>query len=113
MLVKSEVIAKADKLNSMAAKLLPMPDGLTQPEQLLFKSLCLLYREYRSGLLTSEQAKAEKQKLYKAYISAAYDLDLWHTYGEICKAYQHEQYEIHHNGCEVCQKLDRLLCGIK
>lgn len=30
MLVKTEVIKKADELNRMAAKLLPLPEGLTQ-----------------------------------------------------------------------------------
>lgn len=112
MLVKYEVIAKADKLNVMAAKLLPMPDDLTQPEQLLYKSLCLLYHEYRSGQITSEQAKEEKNMLYRSYINSAYDLDLWHTYGEICKIYQKKQFEIHHSGCKVCQSLDDLLCGL-
>lgn len=113
MLCKNDVIAKAEELNGMAAKLMPLPDGLTQPEQLLYKSLCLLYREYRGGKISAEQAKAEKQKLYKAYINAAYDLDLWHTYAEICKAYHKVQHEIHTSGCEVCKKLNRLLCGLK
>ena len=113
MLAKHEVIAKADKLNCMAAKLLPLPDGLTQPEQLLYKSLCLLYREYRNNQITAEQAKKEKQKLYSAYLDSAYDLDLWHTYGEICKIYQKKQYEIHKSGCKVCQSLNNLLCGLE
>lgn len=49
MLVKAEVIKKADELNRMAAKLLPLPEGLTQVEQLLYKSLCVVYREFRAG----------------------------------------------------------------
>lgn len=49
MLVKTEVIKKADELNRMAAKLLPLPEGLTQVEQLLYKSLCIVYREFRAG----------------------------------------------------------------
>lgn len=32
MLVKAEVIKKADELNRIAAKLLPLPEGLTQAE---------------------------------------------------------------------------------
>lgn len=113
MLVKSDVMAKADKLNKMAAKLLPLPDGLTQPEQLLYKSLCLLYREYRGGDITNEDARAEKQELIKSYIKSAYDLDLWQTYGVICKAYRKMDHEIYTNGCKVCKKLSRLLCGLK
>ena len=53
MLVKAEVIKKADELNRMAAKLLPLPEGLTQAEQLLYKSLCIVYREFRAGQISS------------------------------------------------------------
>lgn len=69
MLVKTEVIKKADELNRMAAKLLPLPKGLTQAEQLLYKSLCIVYREFRAGQIDKKRALDEKQELYKAYIN--------------------------------------------
>ena len=112
MLCKNEVINKADKLNVMAAKLMPLPEGMTLPEQWLYKSLCMVYREYRANRITLEQARSEKKKLYKAYLDAAYKLDLWGTYAEIVRAYHHHQDEIHESGCEVCRKLNRILCGL-
>ena len=112
MLVKSEVISKADELNGMAAKLLPMPDGLTQPEQLLYKSLCLLYREYRSRQITEQQAKQEKKELYRTYIDNAYQVDLWQWNMKISHAFQLQYQEIKVNGCEVCRKLANILCGL-
>ena len=62
MLAKAEVIKKADELNRMAAKLLPLPEGLTQAEQLLYKSLCIVYREFRAGQIDKKQALDEKQE---------------------------------------------------
>ncbi|MDO4945836.1 MAG: hypothetical protein Q4E74_11640 [Ruminococcus sp.] len=113
MLCKNEVIRRADELNKTAAKLMPLPDGLTQPEQLLYKSLCFVYRDYKIGKLTYEQARKEKQELYKAYTDAAYSLDMWRTYQKIVNVFRHKQYEIKNNGCEVCRSLERLLCGLK
>jgi len=112
MLVKTEVIKKADELNRMAAKLLPLPEGLTQVEQLLYNSLCVVYREFRAGQINKKQALDEKQELYRAYINGAYALDLWQTYGEYAKVFQKCQYEIHHDGCEVCKRLNDILCGM-
>ena len=112
MLVKSEIIAKAEDLNGMAAKLMPMPEDLTQPEQLLYKSLCLLYREYRSGQITREQALKDKKQMYSAYIDSAYMFDLYETYGKISEVFQHHSYEIKESGCDVCRRLDRLICGL-
>lgn len=113
MLCKNQVIRKADELNRAAAKLLPLPDGLTQPEQLLYKSLCFLYRDHRSGRIAYEQAKREKQELYRAYIDAAYSLDMWKTYQKITDIFHHRQHEIKTSGCKVCRSLDRLLCGLE
>lgn len=44
----------------------PMPSGLSQPEQLLYQSLCVLYSRYRRGEISREQAADEKQKLLSA-----------------------------------------------
>ena len=87
-------------------------NDLTQPEQLLYKSLCLLYREYRSGQITREQALKDKKQMYSAYIDSAYMFDLYETYGKISEVFQHHSYEIKENGCDVCRRLDRLICGL-
>ena len=71
-----------------------------------------MYREFRAGQIDKKQALDEKQELYRAYINGAYALDLWQTYGEYAKVFQKCQYEIHHDGCEVCKRLNDILCGM-
>ena len=54
------------KYEQQAAHGQPMPNGLSQPEQLLYQSLCVLYSRYRRGEINREQAADEKQKLLSA-----------------------------------------------
>lgn len=54
------------KYEQDAARNNPMPSGLSQPEQLLYQSLCVLYSRYRRGEISREQAADEKQKLLSA-----------------------------------------------
>jgi hypothetical protein len=44
-----------------------MPDALNGPEQCLFLSFRQLYRNFRTGAVTREQAGREKQRILKAY----------------------------------------------
>lgn len=54
------------KYEQQAAHGQPMPSGLSQPEQLLYQSLCVLYSRYRRGEISRDQAADEKQKLLSA-----------------------------------------------
>lgn len=40
-----------------------MPDGLTQPDQLLYQSMAILYARYRAGFITRDAAVQEKGRL--------------------------------------------------
>lgn len=50
----------------------PMPDGLTSPEQTLYLQLRMLYSQYRSGLVSREQAKEEKRMLCREFDNNKY-----------------------------------------
>lgn len=63
MFNRNEALCRAEELNAEAAKLMPLPDGLSQPEQLLYMSLRILYRDYRSEKIAASDAKAEKTNL--------------------------------------------------
>ena len=113
MLSKNEVITKADKLNIMASRSMPMPDGLNLAEQMLYQSLCCLYLQYKLNKITRDDATKTKKQIYSAYIDAAYDLSMNNTYSKILQAFQKKQDKIHNSGCSVCKELNDLLCGIR
>lgn len=58
--------AATARLDEPAYKGEPMPDGLNQPEQLYYQTVRLIYRQFRRGELTREQAAAEKQQAVRS-----------------------------------------------
>lgn len=112
MLIKSEVIKRADELNVLAANGKPLPDGLTSPEQLYFLSLRSLYTDYRRNIITVEQAKAERTKLSEAFIDNMYNYELYRRQSDIHAVYARHSQEILNNGCEVCDRIYKILCGL-
>ena len=113
MLSKNEIIRKAEELNNMASRSMPMPDGLNLAEQMLYQSLCCLYLQYKQNKISRDDAVKDKNKIYSTFINAEYYLDLYKTYGEIARIFQKKQDKIHNNGCKVCKELNNLLCGIR
>lgn len=112
MLVKSEITKRADELNILASKGQPMPDGLTSPEQLYYLSLRCLYTDYRKQVINVEQAKAERVKLTDSFIDNMYNYALYKHQVEVHLVYAKNFQDIKNNGCEVCNKLYKILCGL-
>jgi len=54
-------------LEKLAMNNAELPDNLTQPQQLLFLQLRILYDSFSSGRITKEQGSQEKQKLIAEY----------------------------------------------
>lgn len=77
MIDKKALEKRANDLNTMAAKGIPMPDGLALYEVVYYKALTLLYGEYHAGRVDVEEAKKQKRQLMKDYAEAAYTLDMW------------------------------------
>lgn len=65
----------AEELERRAASGLGLPGNLTAPEELLFLGLRHIYHDWRSGLLTKTEAKAEKDKVLAQYKTNAAVLD--------------------------------------
>ena len=65
----------AEELERRAASGLGLPENLTAPEELLFLGLRHIYHDWRSGLLTKTEAKAEKDKVLAQYKTNATVLD--------------------------------------
>lgn len=112
MLVKSDISKRADELNILAAKGQPLPDNLTSPEQLYFLSLRALYIDYRNKLITVEQAKKERQQLSEAFIENMYNYSLYKHQKDVHLIYARNFQDIKNNGCEVCNRLYKILCGL-
>lgn len=112
MFDKNVAQQRADQLNILAAKGEPLPDKLSAPEQQLYISMRYLYLEYRKQHLTKDEAIKEKQMIFKAYIDNAFNYQLYLRQAEIQKVFASHYQEIKNSGCEVCKKLDKILCGL-
>ena len=112
MLTKNEMVKRADELNVIAAKGDPLPDGLTAPEQLYFLSLRQIYRDYRTGALDLETAKAEKIKAVDAYLDNMFMHNLYEHNVKIENIFRTEFHK--DKTCQKCGdcNLYRLICGL-
>ena len=78
MIDKQKIDARANQLNSMAAQGIPLEDNADLPDTLFYKSLVLLYGEYRRHIIDVGEAKKQKNKLVKEYIDSKYAIDKYH-----------------------------------
>lgn len=78
MIDKQKIDARANQLNSMAAQGIPLEDTADLPDTLYYKSLCLLYGEYRRHIIDVSEARKRKNKLMKEYIDSKYAIDKYH-----------------------------------
>ena len=78
MVDKQQMELRARQLNTMAAQGVPIEDNADLPDALYYKSLCLLYGEYRRHIISVEEARKQKLKLTKDYIDSKYAIDKYH-----------------------------------
>ena len=78
MIDKQKIDARAKQLNTMAAQGVPLEDNADLPDTLYYKTLCLLYGEYRRHIISVEEARKQKLKLTKDYIDSKYAIDKYH-----------------------------------
>lgn len=78
MVDKQKMELRARQLNTMAAQGVPLEDNADLPDALYYKSLCLLYGEYRRHIISVEEARKQKLKLTKEYIDSKYAIDKYH-----------------------------------
>lgn len=95
--------------NAMTGK--ELPEGYTQPEQLLFLSLRVLHWEYRHREITLEQARKEKERLARKYIQAARFQVVYQQAVEIRNHMGQYLTEATKHGCPICKKLVKIFEG--
>ena len=95
----------------------PMPDGLTQPEQLLFQSFRCLYIAYHSGKIDREQAQIEKKALLARFMDNQRREEIYRDTCKMRVELAGYSKEVEAGTCERCKQLMRIfdgrVCGIK
>lgn len=95
----------------------PMPDGLSQPDQLLYHSLSILYARYRAGFITRDRAAQDKGRLLyewernRTRFESADRLAEWHA--RLRREIEAAQNEYRRApSVETAEKLSRALDGV-
>lgn len=96
---------RADELDIEALHNHPMPEGLTQPLQLYFQTMRLIYKRFKTGDMGKQQAEAEKRAAREALNDAEFKRKGYEYYTKISRKFQHE---IHKDGLPCASKECRL-----
>jgi len=100
----SEIETQANQNNEL-------PPDLTQPEELLFLSLRVLYRDYKSGTILKDQAHREKLNILKAYESNKIWCEIYQNTAEMRNRLSRYFSEIEKGGCDKCRLAIKIFDG--
>ena len=93
---------------------LEMPDGLSYPDQILYLSLRMLYRQYYQKAIDREMATKEKKKLLHEYKCYKYQDKMGKEWVEIIRLTELARAEYRKNPChENAMKLIDVIEGKK
>ena len=91
---------------------LEMPDGLSYPDQILYLSLRMLYRQYYQKIIDRETATKEKKKLLDEYKVYQFREELEKQWVEIIRLTELARAEYRKNPChENAMKLIDIIEG--
>ncbi len=89
----------------------PLPDDLTNPEQMLFMALRYLYRTFRAGYIGKEEAGAEKAKIIKSFEMARFYQGIYQDTAKMRNRLARYLAEIEKGGCEKCRLALKIFDG--
>lgn len=93
---------------------LNMPDGLEQPDQLMFLCLRQLYGQKRAGLIERNRAVLEKSKLLEEYRVAKFRYGLWEQGAALWKRIEAASSEYRRSpSVEAADKLLEAIYGVE
>ena len=93
---------------------LELPDGLSYPDQILYLSLRMLYRQYYQKIIDRETATKEKKKLLDEYKIYQFREELEKQWVEIIRLTELARAEYRKNPChENAMKLIDIIEGKK
>jgi len=100
-----------EEIERAAARGDELLDGLSQPRQLLFLSLRSLYREYKTGALTKDQAHLEKLRILKVYENAEINWNIYQETAQMRNRLSRYFVEIEKGGCDKCRLAIKIFDG--
>ena len=91
------------ELEKLAYKQKPMPELLTQPDQLFFLCMKNLYKLFGLGAISEEEAVTEKKKIVKAYEEAKDNHEMMTVY----KSYLEASLKVSDNMREINREIQK------
>lgn len=101
----------ADMIDAAARKNEPLSDSAGLSDRQLYCCLRTLYREYRNGIVSVEQAKREKQKLIDIHKNNALWERIFHEHSRQMTEIGKLSNRVEHDGCEICKQMARIFDG--
>ncbi len=105
------MVLELEELERRAMASESLPNDIPQPQQLLFLSFRNLYREYRCGAISREEARKEKAKLLTEYALAIRNYDLYIAEAKRRNRLSAYLSELNIHGCERCRLAARIFDG--
>ena len=101
----------ADEIYELARKRQTAPDSLTLPEQLLYTTARNIYKAYRDGIISVEQAKQEKRQSIRNFESLNLKYEIYTDHMRRMVKISQLLTEADKNGCEICGRVSRVFDG--
>lgn len=89
----------------------PLPSGMSASAQLLYYTLRGIYRSYKAGELTIDQAKRVKSNALRDYDSNALGESIWHENARRMSEISRVLIQAEKCGCEYCRQIARIFDG--
>lgn len=104
-----------DELCALAGNSRPLPRSALPWERITYRGLTWLYRAYRRGAFSKDEAAEEKEALRREYEEARRkekdDLKLYKYIDQIRVAFGGQFKAVKESGCPVCRRLVEILDG--
>lgn len=104
-----------DELCTIAGNGRPFPRSASALERITYRGLTWLYRSYRRGAFSKDEAAEEKELLRRDYEDAQKECEnhmkLFHHIDDIRVAFGGQFKEVQQSGCPVCKRLVEILDG--
>ena len=102
----------SQEIDEMAKRNSPMPEKMSQSEQILFKSLRLTYEAFRRGLIDKRQGAKEKTEAINCFERMRLQEQMYVECSERAAEIGVLLSEANKCGCEVCRKIADVFTGI-
>lgn len=105
---------RSEEVEALARKQLPLPEDALLCDMMLYRILTSLFKEYKAGIISKENASIEKRKAFEKHAH----LELWER---IYKEHNKRLLELEviareaqkEHKCPLCVKMYDIFCGYK